>query len=176
MSVILCQFSLKCNSHTVLGLHSVTSNSVTEVLQSRGIDHIYMMAEFSTIVNCDRKLEIALKSDREIAKFLLQQGFITQELYDDINDPRSNLTDAQKARMLVTAIRDRVELNPRNYHILVDYLCQNRIRYGDIIDILHGEYNACTGPAIAHFRNPQAASTGPEVPDNQQAACRYRSS
>ena len=83
--------------------------------------------EYSTIVKCSRKLEIALKYDRNIAQFLLQQGFIIQERYDEVINPKSNLTDADKASMLVTAIRDRVELNPRNYHKVVNHLRQNII-------------------------------------------------
>ena len=100
--------------------------------------------EYSTIVKCSRKLEIALKSDRNIALFLLQQGFITQERYDEVINPKSNLTDAEKASMLVTAIRDRVELNPRNYHKVVDHLHQNIIRYGDIVEILDQQYHQTT--------------------------------
>ena len=92
--------------------------------------------EYSTIVKCRRKLEIALESDRDIAQFLLQQGFITQERCDEVINPKSNLTDADKASMLVTAIRNRVELNPRNYHKVVDHLRQNTKRYGDIVEIL----------------------------------------
>ena len=100
--------------------------------------------EYSTIVKCRRKLEIALESDRDIAQFLLQQGFITQERYDEVINPKSNLTDADKASMLVTAIRNRVELNPRNYHKVVDHLRQNIIRYGDIVEILDQQYHQTT--------------------------------
>ena len=97
--------------------------------------------EYSTVVKCKRKLEIALESDRDIAQFLLQQGFITKERYDEVTNPKSNLTDTDKASMLVTAIRNRVELNPHNYHKLVDHLRQNIMRYGDIIKILDQEYH-----------------------------------
>ena len=100
--------------------------------------------EYSTIVKCRRKLEIALESDRDIAQFLLQQGFITQERYDEVINPKSNLTDADKASMLVTAIRNRVELNPRNYHKVVNHLRQNTIRYGDIVEILDQQYHQTT--------------------------------
>ena len=100
--------------------------------------------EYCTIIKCTRKLEIALKSDRNIAQFLLQQGFITQERYNEVINPKSNLTDADKASMLVTAIRDRVELNTRNYRKLVDHLRQNIIRYGDIIEILDQEFHQTT--------------------------------
>ena len=100
--------------------------------------------EYSTIVKCRRKLEIALESDRDIAQFLLQQGFITQERYDEVINPKSSLTDADKVSMLVTAIRNRVELNPRNYHKVVDHLRQNIIRYRDIIEILDKQYHQTT--------------------------------
>lgn len=114
--------------------------------------------EYSTVVKCNRKLEIALGSDRDIAQFLLQQGFINREHYDEVNNPRSNLTDAEKAIILVTAIRDRVELHPRNYHKVVDHLCQNIIRYRDIIEILDMEYNAgSTSPEVLAPPEPYLA-------------------
>ena len=100
--------------------------------------------EYSTIIKCGRKLEIALESDKDIALFLLQQGFITQERYDEVINPKSFLTDADKASMLVTAIRNRVELNPRNYHKVVNHLRQNIIRYGDIVEILDQQYHQTT--------------------------------
>ena len=112
--------------------------------------------EYSTIVKCKRELEIAFKSDRDIALFLLQQGFITQEHYDEVDNPKSNLTDAQKASMLVTAIRDRVELNPCNYHKMVDHLHKNIIRYGDIIEILEKEY-------LYPVPDPSAANPQPGI-------------
>ena len=102
--------------------------------------------EYSTIVNCKRKLEIAFKSDRDIAHFLLQQHFIAQEYYDEFDNPKSTLTVAEKASMLVTAIRDRVELNPRNYHKVINHLHQNIARYEDIIEILDEEYCRKTDP------------------------------
>ena len=97
--------------------------------------------EYSTVVNCKRKLEIALESDRDIAQFLFQQRVITQEHYDEVTNPKSNLTDTDKASMLVTAIRNRVELNPRNYHKVVDHLRQNIIKYEDIVVILDQDYH-----------------------------------
>ena len=97
--------------------------------------------EYSTIVKCRRKLEISLECDRDIALFLLQQG---QERYDEVINPKSLLTDADKASMLVTAIRNRVELDPHNYHKVVDHLRQNIIRYGDIVEILDQQYHQTT--------------------------------
>ena len=96
--------------------------------------------EYLTVVNCNRKLEIALESDRDIAQFLFQHGFITQERFDEVNNPKSNLTATAKASMLVTDIRNQVELNPDNYHKVVNHLRQNIKRYGDIVEILNQDY------------------------------------
>ena len=105
--------------------------------------------EYSTIVKCSRKLEIALKSDRDIAQFLHKQGLLTKDDYDVISSPTSRLSPAEKSNTLVTAIRDRVELHPRNYHVVVNYMHQNNTRYKDIIEILGTEYQGNTGPGVS---------------------------
>ena len=105
--------------------------------------------EYSTIVKCSRKLEIALKSDRDIAQFLHEQGLLTKDDYDVISSPTSRLSPAEKSNTLVTAIRDRVELHPRNYHVVVNYMHQNNTRYKDIIEILGTEYQGNTGPGVS---------------------------
>ena len=118
--------------------------------------------EYSTIVKCSRKLEIALKSDRDIAQFLHEQGLLTKDDYDAVNSPTLRFSSAEKSRILVTAIRDRVELNPDNYHIVVDYMRQRNVkRYRDIIKILDEEYpvsdpspaTATPQPGIHSYRN-----------------------
>ena len=105
--------------------------------------------EYSTIVKCSRKLEIALKSDRDIAQFLHEQGLLTKDDYDVISSPMSKLSPAEKSNILVTAVRDRVELHPRNYHVVVNYMHQNNTRYKDIIEILGTEYQGNTGPGVS---------------------------
>ena len=99
--------------------------------------------EYSTIVKCSRKLEIALKSDRDIAQFLHEWRFLTTDDYDVRFSP------AEKSNILVTAIRDRVKLNPRNYHVVVNYMRQNSTRYRDMIEILDTEYQGSTGPGVS---------------------------
>ena len=104
--------------------------------------------EYSTIVKCSRDLEIVLEeSNKDIAKFLFQQGFISKERHDEVINPKSLLTGADKASMLVTTIRNRVELNPRNYHKVVDYMRQNII-FRDVVAILDAEYQGSTPPGI----------------------------
>ena len=102
--------------------------------------------EYSTIVKCSRKLEIALKSDRGIAHFLHEEGLLKKDDYDVISSPTSRLSPAEKSNVLVGAIRDRVELHPRNYHVVVNYMRQNNTSYRDIIEILDTEYQ---GPGMS---------------------------
>lgn len=53
--------------------------------------------EYSTVEKCIKPLELALPPSGE--------GFITQEVHDDVLNPRSMLTDRQKAGELVIGTR-----------------------------------------------------------------------
>ena len=117
--------------------------------------------EYSTIVKCSRKLEIALKNDREIVQFLHEQGLITTDDYDVVSSPISRFPPAEKSSVLVAAIRDRIELHPRNYHVVVNYMCQNSTRYRDIIEILDKEYQGETVTPNSMMAIP----TSPSVPN-----------
>ncbi len=44
------------------------------------------------------------------------------------------LSPSEKACLLVTGIKDKVELNPKNYHKLMKHFHQDRGMYGDILD------------------------------------------
>ena len=107
--------------------------------------------EYFTIGKCSRKLEIAFKSDSDIVQFLHEQGFLTRDNYDKVRSPTSRLSPAEKSEILVDAIRDKVELYPRNYHKVVDHLRQNK-RYGDVVEILDQEYHQIT--AIGNLFQP----------------------
>lgn len=96
--------------------------------------------EFLTVLNCSKSLETALQSDRDVVHFLHREGFILGDMCDDLLNPRSLLTAAEKAGLLVTSIRNRVKLGAQKYHRLVEYLGQNRRKYGNIVDILEREY------------------------------------
>ena len=96
--------------------------------------------EYITIVNCTAKLVIALRSDASILHYLDREGFIKPNIYEDVNNPKSLLSASEKSGLLVTGIRDKVELNPKNYHKFVDHLRQNRRLYRDIMEILDDEY------------------------------------
>ena len=109
--------------------------------------------EYRTVVKCTKQLEIALQSDRDIAHFLHQEGFVTEEVYDDVLNPRSTLTDHQKAGKLVTAIRNKVELSAQDYHTFVNHLRNNKINK-TIVMILDEEYNKQESTSNGgHFAN-----------------------
>ena len=100
--------------------------------------------EYMTIVGCTDKLEIALRSaEAGFVHFLHNEGFITQEIHDDVLDPRCMLNSHQKAVKLVTAIRNSVELSAKSYDILVNYLRlhQKMRTYKIMLDILDEKYN-----------------------------------
>ena len=93
-------------------------------------------------MSCTQPLETALRAfDRDIVHFLHREGFITQEVHDDVLSPRSMLNGHQKAGELVTGIRNRVELSAQHYHTLVDHLRQSGKQYESLVGILDREYS-----------------------------------
>ena len=96
--------------------------------------------EYRTVVSCMKQLETAfLRCGRDIPHFLLQQGFITVEVHDDVLNPRL-LSEHQKAGELVSGIRKKVELSAQDYHTLVDHLGQSGKHYEGIVALLNKEY------------------------------------
>ncbi len=94
--------------------------------------------EYTTLVNSTDMLEIALKEDRDVTNFLHRNGLITQGTYDSVSDPRSTtLNPMDKVFLLVQDIKDKVRLNPGNYHVLIRYFSENEWKYKDILNILN---------------------------------------
>ncbi len=98
------------------------------------------MPENRTIIHCTEQLEITLRSDRAILNFLNREGLIKPDVYEDVKNPKSLLSASEKAGLLVTEIKNKVSLNPENYHKLMRHFHQDRRMYGDIADILDKEY------------------------------------
>ncbi len=99
--------------------------------------------EYRTVVSCTKQLETALlRSDRAIVHFLHQEGFITQEVHDEVLKPRSMWTGHQKAGELVTGIWNRVKLSAQDYHTLLNHLRQSGKHYKGIVGILEREYDS----------------------------------
>ena len=96
--------------------------------------------EYLSLRNCSGPLETALKGDRDVVYYLNKEGFISDDMCDDLLN-HSALTPAQKAGQLVAKIRDRVKLSAQEYHKLVGHLSQNRRQYGSIVDTLNTEYS-----------------------------------
>ncbi len=97
--------------------------------------------EYRTVVSCTTQLETALfRSDRAIVHFLHQKGFITQEVHDEVLNPRL-LNEHQKAGELVTGIRNKVKLSAQDYHTLLNHLHQSGKHYEGIVGILEREYD-----------------------------------
>ena len=97
--------------------------------------------EYRTLVSTTVVLETALRVvDEDLILFLYQEGFITYEVSEDILNPKSMLTSRQKARELVTGIRNKVELSAQSYHTLVHRLRQSGKQYKSLMDILDREY------------------------------------
>ena len=90
--------------------------------------------------NCSGPLETALKGDRDVVYYLNKEGFISDDMCDQVLNPRSLWTADEKAGQLVTKIRDRVKLSAQEYHKLVGHLSQNMRQYGSIVDTLNTEY------------------------------------
>ena len=91
-------------------------------------------------MSCAKQLETAFRSDRDIAHFLRQEEFITEEVYNDVSNPRL-LGEYQKARELVTGIRNKVELSAQNYYTILNHLRQGGKKYRSIVSILDEEYS-----------------------------------
>jgi hypothetical protein len=107
--------------------------------------------EYLTVRDCSEMLEITVKRNREVCYFLHQEGYITKDQLEEYLDPKTLLTPTDKAGNLVTAIKDRVELDPRYYHKLVDYFKKgNQKVYGSIVRALRKKYrDSATGNACS---------------------------
>lgn len=98
--------------------------------------------EYRTVLGTSTSIETALRSvDSNIVHLLLEEGFITEEVHDDVLEPRSMLNGHQKARKLVTGIRNKVELSPQSYHTLISHLSQCGKQYESIVSILESKYS-----------------------------------
>ena len=121
--------------------------------------------EHETLRKKTKEMEIALRSDRDIVHFLYRERFISHDVYEEVLDPRSMLTATEKSSKLVICIRNKVKLNPQNYHKLLHHFRQDRRNYGDITDILDNEYsgNALAPQINAASQDTHQAISSPEV-------------
>ena len=97
--------------------------------------------ELRTLKECTPQLETAMKRlDRGLVHFLNQKHFIKDDVADMVLNPRSMLTEADKAWELVRWTKNRVKEDPPSYHVLLERLKQSGNLYKPIVKILETEY------------------------------------
>ncbi len=107
--------------------------------------------ELQTIKNCTPRLEIVFKNPESgVIHHLRSEGFIKESLHDDVLNPRSMLSEADKAGMIVEAIRDAVSLDKNMFHTLVAYLRTKGKYYASTVKNLTDEFAKLNGVNPSH--------------------------
>ena len=99
--------------------------------------------ESTVLLVCTSQLEKAFESDRDLAHHLNKEGYVKDDEYNEVTDPKSIISKREKASILVSGIKKTVALNSQRYHDFLDYLRLSPRKYGDIVGILdnvYGEY------------------------------------
>ena len=97
--------------------------------------------ELEAVRKCTPDLETALKvPDRNLVHFLEYEGFFSDDVHDDILNPRSMLTEMERAGELVKWIKNRVKQDPGSFHILLHCFKQSVALYKPIVNKLSAEY------------------------------------
>ena len=121
--------------------------------------------ELRTIRDCIGPLENAIKYDNDIIQYLNQERLISDEHYDDLTSTKL-YSPADKARYAVRLVRDKVKVNAKNYHKLMDYFHQDQDRYDSIIKTLNEVYKRNGGsprPQPQVGTNPGTAIPGRQL-------------
>ena len=120
--------------------------------------------EFKTVKKCIVPLETALKGlDRNMVDFLYQNGFITDDVYDQVRSAKTLLSPADKAYELVKGIKNRVKQDKESYLLLVNWLTEGAM-YQPIVNTLTEEYQRqlvpeqATSSVLASVPNKKKAS------------------
>ena len=117
--------------------------------------------EDQALVICASQFATALHSDGDIPHYLQANEFLTKETYDEVISPKSTLFEYDKACVLVSGIRRRVEQSPTDFHKLVGYLKEKGDRYRTIVKLLEETYSALELPSEASC-DSQASPPQPE--------------
>ena len=100
--------------------------------------------EYEVMLQCTDKLVISLKRDTDICHRLLRKGLISENTHESATASRSVFNPSEKAQEVVKELRDKVQLNKENYHLLMGEL-RGRKYYNDIVQILDREYAKLKG-------------------------------
>ena len=113
-----------------LSLHLTLSSSNT-----------IMSLEYTTLEKCNDQLKTSLGSDfTKLASYIFGEGFINEELYEEVVEPRSINSGDDRANKLMLQIMSQVELEPSNYYKLINHLRHDKKKYTDIINLLDVTY------------------------------------
>jgi hypothetical protein len=97
--------------------------------------------EYETLKQCTSHLETAVKRmDNDLVHFLHREGFINDDILDIVLNPVAFVTSMQKASKVISCIKDRVKVDPHNYHLLVNGLKQGGYYYNPIVKTLEDVY------------------------------------
>lgn len=127
------------------------------------VGHEAGMVELQTLVNCTRKLELAFK-DRSVLVYLLQKGVISQDFFNEVDDPKSMFSPGQKAAKILTEIKRLVELDPQiHYNLLLQCLSQHK-KYAAVVRGLNEEHSKFfqAGSGYTRLGRTRAEETWPE--------------
>ena len=98
------------------------------------------MEEYDTISKCTSQLVTALGRDiAKISHYLFKERFISDELFGEVLEPKSLMSDADKANKLMLQILNCVKLDSSKYYKLLNHWRQDK-SYDDIVQILDSEY------------------------------------
>lgn len=110
--------------------------------------------ECRAIKKCASDLEKVLEfRDRSFVYLLHNKGFITQQVCDEVLNPKSQLRSEEKAGELVKGIRNAVSTNPGHYYqIFVGCLKdQKDEKYDTLLSKLNREYCPPSDPSKNSF-------------------------
>lgn len=141
-----CCFERKKNEITINNNYYIAytrkSTNLTRSTTRYREESIPESKEYTTLVQCTPKLEAQLQNDRDILHALYKVKLIGEEAYNDALNPRSMLSNAQKAGAVVRDIKRTVFINNKKYDNLLQAFNQKPEIYGGIVEILNKQYGA----------------------------------
>ena len=99
--------------------------------------------ESNVLLRSTSLLERAFESESDLAHHLNKEGYLKDDDYDDVINPKTMLSRKENASILAGGIKNKVEQNPQRYHEFLKDLRLSPRKYGDVVDLLDkhfGEY------------------------------------
>jgi hypothetical protein len=124
--------------------------------------------ELKAVRKCASHLEAALKvTNRELIHFLRDEGFLSDEVHDEVLNPYTMLSDTQKSGELVRWITHRIKMDHTSFHILLHHLKQN-VLFEPTVSKLKAEYRIAVSHDVANKESKQhlPSTSQPNPPDD----------